>query len=191
MERWRNKVAVVTGASNAIGSVCSLDLVKAGMIVAAFVEKEVPLKSKLPEELKDKLHIINCNVSKEDEVVKSFKWVLQNLGAVHILVNFALFLDPRDLCGLYSTPTVQKTVDINILGIAFCVREAFNQMKEFEIDGHIVLLNSIAGHRIPKTPIIGSFNIAPATKFATTAMTETYRQEFSKAGTNVKITVGF
>lgn len=192
MERWRNKVAIVTGACNGLGGTCSIDLVKAGMIVAALGQQEqsmTELDLKLPEELKDRIHIMKCDVSNEQEVIKSFKWVSENLGPVHVLLCFAVIVSPMDLVGKYSTPRIKEMVDVNVNGIVYCVREGFNQMKEHEIDGHIVLLNSVVGHNIPKSSPLGSFNIAPATKFATTALTETYRQEFSNAGTNVKITV--
>jgi NADP+-dependent farnesol dehydrogenase len=47
-------------------------------------------------------------------------------------------------------------------------------MKEHDIDGHIVHLNSIAGHVVHNVP---SFSVYPASKFAVTALTESLRLE--------------
>lgn len=63
-------------------------------------------------------------------------------------------------------------------------------MKEKQLSGHIVNLNSVAGHQVPAVSSVApSVNIYPATKFALNAMTETFRQEFRNDGSRVKITV--
>ncbi|KAL5292290.1 DHRS11.2 family protein [Megaselia abdita] len=190
IDRWRNKAAVVTGASSGIGAACAIDLVKSGMIVVALARREHrlnDLKNKLPEELRGRIHTIKCDVSKESDVIKAFKWVDENLDGTHVLVNSAGIFNQLELTGKHCTPKIQQSIDTDVMGAVYSVREAFNQMKNRKIDGHIVLINSIAGHYIPRSPF-GSTNIYTAVKYATTAMTETYRQEFSKALTNIKIT---
>ncbi|KAL5292291.1 DHRS11.2 family protein [Megaselia abdita] len=190
MKRWRNKAAVVTGASSGIGAACAIDLVKSGMVVVAIGRRQhrlEELKDKLPEELRGRIHAMKCDISKESEVLQTFKWVNENLGGIHVLVNSAGIGNVIELTGKYCTRKLKENLDIDVVGAAFCVREAFNQMKDNNVDGHVVLLNSLYGHRIPEFPF-GSANIYPAAKFAITAMAETYRQEFSKAGTNIKIT---
>ncbi|KAL5292287.1 DHRS11.2 family protein [Megaselia abdita] len=190
MERWRNKTAVVTGGSSGIGAACVVDLVKAGMVVAVLARREKTMnefRNSLSEELRKSIYPVKCDVTIEENVKSAFHWVQENLGTVHILINSAAMARSLDLCGLYCTKEIQECIDINVTGMAFCVREAFNQMRDHQIDGHIVLLNSVCGHYIPIIPL-GSINIYSASKYAVTAMAETYRQEFSKAGTNVKIT---
>lgn len=193
MERWRNKIAVVTGASSGVGAACVKDLVIAGVTVAALARREHKLnemRNSLPEELRDKVYLFKCDVTNENDVVSAFKWIKDNLGSIHILINSAGTADSIYLCGLYCSKQIQKTIDTNVMGTVICAREAFNQMKEEKIDGHIVLLNSAMDHHTPPCPF-GSINIYSATKCAITAMAETYRQEFSASGTNVKVTVSF
>ncbi|KAL5292289.1 DHRS11.2 family protein [Megaselia abdita] len=194
MDRWRNKTAVVTGASSGIGAACAIDLVKSGMIVVALGRREhrlIDLKNKLPIELRERIHPMKCDVTKESDVIKAFKWVNENLDGTHVLVNSAGFADQMELTGKYCTEKIKQSIDTDVMGAAFCVREAFNQMKDRKTDGHVVLINSIAGHYYPRSSPFGSMNIYIAGKYATTAMTETFRQEFSNAGTNIKITVSF
>ncbi|KAL5292272.1 DHRS11.2 family protein [Megaselia abdita] len=190
MDRWSNKTAVVTGASSGIGAACVVDLVKAGMNVAALARRENRLnevKNSLPEELRSKVYPIKCDVSDEADVIRAFRWVDEHLGGTHVLVNNAGISRSTQLTKKDNTRDIKDVLDTNVMGVVYCVREAFQQMLERKVDGHVVIVNSIAGHTIPYIPG-GSFNIYAASKHAVTAMTETYRQEFSNAGTNVKVT---
>lgn len=193
MDRWINKTAVVTGASSGIGSACVVDLVKAGMNVVALARREDrlnELKNSLPEDLKSKVHPIKCDVTDEADVVRAFRWVDEHLGGVHVLINNAGITRSADVTKKDNTNDIKSVIDTNIMGAVYCVREAFQQMVQNKVDGHVVIINSILGHSIPYIPG-RSLNIYPATKHAITAMVETYRQEFSNAGTNIKVTVSF
>lgn len=191
MDRWLNKTAVVTGASSGIGSACVVDLAKAGMNVAALARREdrlIELKNNLSEDLRDKIRVIKCDVTCETEVMRAFRLVDKYMGGTHILINNAGIVRPNELTRKGNTSDIKDVLDTNVMGVVYCVREAFQQMVEHNVDGHVIIVNSIAGHSNPYMPDL-LFNIYFASKHAVTAMTETYRQEFSKAGTNVKITV--
>ncbi|KAL5292267.1 DHRS11.2 family protein [Megaselia abdita] len=190
MDRWAQKTAVVTGASSGIGAACAVDLVKAGMKVAALARREErlnELKNSLPENLRGNFYPIKCDVSDEADVIRAFRWVDEHLGGVHVLINNAGIIRTTDLVKEGNTADIKAIVDTNIMAVVYCVREAYQQMLANKVDGHVVIVNSVAGHRVPIVPGF-SMNIYPATKHAVTAMTETYRQEFSNAGTNVKVT---
>ncbi|KAL5292288.1 DHRS11.2 family protein [Megaselia abdita] len=190
MERWTGKLAVVTGGSSGIGAACVKDLINAGVIVAILARREHVMnnfKNSFPDNLKQNIYPVKCDVTVDNEVISAFKWIKENLGSVHILINSAGIADSIYLSGTYCTKQLQKNVDTNVMGTVFCVREAFNQMKDDKIDGHIILLNSVFDEYTPSCAF-GSMNIYSATKCAITAMTETYRQEFSAAGTNIKVT---
>lgn len=191
MERWWNKVAVVTGASSGIGAACAIDLVKGGMIVAGIARRKdrlEVLREKLPDELKSRIHSYKCDVSKEADVIQTFQLIKENLGTVHVLVNSAGMASSIELTGMYCTDEIRENINLGIMGAAFCIREAFNQMKEANVKGHIVLMNSTFGRRNSPFPL-GSLNIYPAVKSALIAMSETYIKEFSSAGTDIKMTV--
>lgn len=119
----------------------------------------------------------------------TFAWIEECFGGADILVNNAGVLTHGvNLSAPDNTEVVRKTVETNIMSVVYCVREAFNSMKKRNVDGHIVIINSVLGHKIPMMPN-GSINMYAPSKFAVTAMVETYRQEFANAGTKVKVTV--
>ena len=78
--------------------------------------------------------------------------------------------------------------DVNVLGLCIATREAVKIMKENNINGHIVHINSIAGHKLINIP---GLNVYPGSKYAVTALTETLRQELNHLGLKIKVTVRF
>lgn len=61
-------------------------------------------------------------------------------------------------------------------------------MRERNVYGHVIILNSILGHRIPDVPV-PLFCVYPASKYALTAISQSVRQELSFHKTNIKVTV--
>lgn len=192
MERWHNRVAVVTGASSGIGAAVAEDLVKAGLVVVALARRESRLqenKKSLPTDLQSRYHPIKCDVTNEEDIKKAFAWVEKDLGGTDILVNNAgAFHYGVNLVDSDNSEVIHKIVDTNVKAVAFCVREAFNSMKKRDFPGHVIIINSVAGHTSERFP---GANMYIPSKHAVTAMAQTYRHEFAHAGTKVKITVSF
>ncbi|XP_018325787.1 farnesol dehydrogenase [Agrilus planipennis] len=185
MNRWVGKVAVVTGASAGIGAVLAEKLVKEGLQVVGLARREEPIKSlsKKLQGQKGKLYALKVDLSKPDEIINAFKWVKDNLGPVHILVNNAgLAINDSLSDGNYES--WKQVLDVNVLGLSVATREAVKQMKENKIDGHIVHVNSILGHRLVTMP---GLNMYPASKYAVTALTETLLNEFNQKNLKIKI----
>ncbi|XP_061390584.1 farnesol dehydrogenase-like [Musca vetustissima] len=191
MERWQNKVAVVTGASSGIGAAAARDLVAAGVKVVALARRKNRVEeiiASLPTEQQSLLTAIECDVSKLESVNKAFDEIIAKFGGIDILINNAGCTLDGQLVAM-DPVQLQNILQTNVMGIIYCTQRAFKSMKERNVDGHVVLINSILGHKVP-----GSFgqvptsNIYAPSKHAVTALTEMYRQEFSGLGTKVKIT---
>ncbi|XP_053676838.1 farnesol dehydrogenase-like [Anopheles nili] len=188
MDRWIGKVAVVTGASSGIGAAIVKDLAKAGMItigLARRVERIVELKKDLPKEAAARLHAMKCDVSNESEIETTFKGITEKFGGVDVLVNNAGIMRSHNLLDLGHSADIRAVIDTNVTGLVLCSQWAYHSMVKRSVSGHIVHINSIAGHSVPNFPKI---SVYPGTKHAVTAITETMRQEMREAGTKIKVT---
>ncbi|CAD7084850.1 unnamed protein product [Hermetia illucens] len=191
MERWRGKVAIVTGASSGIGAALVKDLVHYGVQVVALARRDDRLKEirdSLPAGQKALVHPIKCDITQEEDIKSAFAWVEKNLGGVDILVNNAGVLRMTAALKPDNSQDIKDTINTNVIGLAFCTREAYHSMKRRNVSGHIFLVNSLAGHRVPDFGPSMSSSVYAASKYAVTALTEIYRQELANAGTKIKVT---
>ncbi|XP_062558606.1 farnesol dehydrogenase-like [Armigeres subalbatus] len=188
MDRWTGKIAVVTGASSGIGAATAKDLARAGLVVVGLarrVERIEELKNDMPESARDRLHAVKCDISKEEDILATFKWVEEKFGGVDVLINNAGIGRMTQLIAADNTKQIREVLDTNVMGLVLCSREAYQSMKRRSVDGHIVHINSVAGHTVLNFP---TMNIYPATKHAVTAITETMRNELRNANTKIKVT---
>lgn len=186
MERWSGRVAVVTGASSGIGAAIAAELAKKGLKVVGLARRveRVQELSKSLQSATGKLHAVKCDVSNESDVQTAFKWVKDNLGGVDILINNAAVASDTSLTG-GSTEELKKMLDVNVLGLSVCTKLAFQSMKERGVDdGHIIHINSMAGHIPPPEYYAMYF----ATKHAVTALTEGLRKEILKLKSKIRVT---
>ncbi|XP_055843419.1 farnesol dehydrogenase-like [Episyrphus balteatus] len=190
MERWSNRVAVVTGASSGIGEAIAADLVKAGLKVVALARREDKVqenRSKLPRDLQSKFYPRKCDVSSEAEVKATFDWIEKTLGGVDILVNNA-GCSRRGMLLDMDTADMDTVLNTNVKGLVYCIQAAYKSMKQRNFAGHIVHINSIAGHKPIDMGKDISFNIYAASKYSVTAINETIRNELRHLGTKIKTT---
>nr|XP_019527683.2 farnesol dehydrogenase-like [Aedes albopictus] len=187
MYRWAGKVAVVTGSSSGIGAATAKKLVQDGMVVVGLarrVERIEALKSDLDESIRHRLHAVKCDVTQEEDIRKSFQWIEKTLGGVDVLVNSAGIYRNTKLIDADNSTMIREVLNTNVLGLVLCTREAFQSMKKRSVDGHVIHINSEAGHKTG----LPHMNMYCASKFAVTALTDTLRQEFIAEDTKIKVT---
>lgn len=188
MDRWTGKIALVTGASVGIGAKVAEELARRGLKVVAVarrLNKLEELKGRVKKEgLPGTIYPLECDVSKEEDILKVFKWIQNQFGQLDVLVNnAALLYMERIIEG--STENFRKIMDVNVLAVAICTREAVNLMSK-NVEGHIININSVAGHNaeLIKHPI----SLYACSKYAITAMCESVRNEIASKKLNIKIT---
>ncbi|XP_032683762.1 farnesol dehydrogenase-like [Odontomachus brunneus] len=196
MDRWLGKTALVTGAATGIGEAITRALLRNGVnVAAADIQKE-----KLARLLADvtnregfgRLYTMCCDMSKEEDIDKVFAHIENAYGGVDIMINNAGVIDYTRMVES-DRKTFERLLNINVLAVATCVNKAVRSMRGRNVEGHVFNVNSILGHEIPTKPlseITGSngFNLYPATKHATVALTHTVRRELAVMKLPIRIT---
>ncbi|XP_063929774.1 farnesol dehydrogenase-like [Zophobas morio] len=186
LDRWVGKVAVVTGASSGIGAAIAEFLVDKGLIVAGLARRSerVEEKAKQLSGKPGKLHAVKTDISKEEDILSAFKWIEENLGHIYILINSAGVAKDNFLRN-GDSEAWRQTFDVNVLGLCIATREAVKIMSANDINGHIIHINSVAGHKYVDMP---GMNVYTASKYAVTALTESLRHEMNDIDSKIKIT---
>lgn len=186
MDHWKGKVALVTGSSAGIGEAIAKSLTKSGMIVIGVARNTAKIES-LSSELSStagKLVPMSCDIRVEEQVKKVFAFAKQNFGGVDVCVNNAgLSHDAPIFSG--ATEDWRDMLETNVLAVSVITREFMSQIKERGVDdGHIIILNSLSGHRALNSP---SYHFYTATKFALTGLTEGIRYELRNMKSNIRV----
>ncbi|XP_014208550.1 farnesol dehydrogenase-like isoform X2 [Copidosoma floridanum] len=184
MERWSGKVAVVTGASSGIGLATAKALVQHGMTVIGLARRV----DKMENEMKavkgaGKFFAKSCDITKEADVIQAFEWIEKNCQTVHLLVNNAGTMKCATIEEV-KTEDMVNIINVNIMGLLHCTRQALHLMKKNGHEAHIININSIVGHKVPQLQI--PVNVYPATKHAVTAISQTLVNELK--GNNIRVT---
>ncbi len=189
MQRWVGRTALVTGAYSGIGAGISKALVKHGMNIIGCARN----MDELQEFGKNcNLHgpgtfvPIKCDISKEQDVISMFNAAKDMFGGIDVCVNnVGIRLVTSILDGKFDH--WKDTMDVNVLGLSLCTREAVNSMKNKSIDdGHIINIGSIFSHFVPKGR---SSQYYSASKFAVHAVTEVTKNEIKTIGKDYRVTL--
>jgi len=180
-----NQVAIVTGASSGIGAGVSKAFAAEGatVVVNHPVSATQAAADAVLKEITDtggKGITYQCDVSKEEEVVRMFADVVKAFGTVDILVNNAGL--QRDAAFTDMTLEQWNTViGINLTGQFLCAREAIReflrrgvQPEKSRAAGKIICMSSV--HEV--IPWAGHANYA-ASKGGIKLLMETIAQEFA------------
>lgn len=183
----KNQVAVITGASSGIGAGVAKSLASAGatVVVNYPFEGSMEQANTVLKEIIDgggKGIIYQCDVSKEDQVVKMFQDLVSQLGTVDILINNAgIQKDAK-----FTEMTIDQwnaVMGVNLTGQFLCAREAIKEFLRRGIDpsrsvacGKIIHISSV--HEI--IPWAGHANYA-SSKGAIRMLMQTLAQEYGAA----------
>lgn len=134
---------------------------------------------------KGELHPYPADLTIEQAILEAFDWTRKNLGPVQVLVNNAGALMPTTLTN-GDSQLWRKCFDLNILAMCITSRETIKDIMENGLYGHIIQMNSVAGHGNVALP---RMNVYPATKYGVTALCDTWNTELIDIPNNIKMTV--
>ncbi|KAG5678339.1 hypothetical protein PVAND_008024 [Polypedilum vanderplanki] len=188
-DKWKGKIAVITGSSSGIGFATFQQFIKNGIITIGLdinIEKTIEYINQ--EEISNGF-AYECDISNENSVAKIFSEIKNKFSFIHILINNAGIgrkaevLDDDE----ESLRNMNLVIDTNFRGLLHCTRQSFKLMSASNDYGLIININSITGHLVPFTSF--SMNVYSPTKFAGRALTESIRHELFRNG-NKKIRIG-
>lgn len=175
---FKNKAALITGASVGIGRAVAIKFAQNGAKVVLFdtnYDKLKSVKKEIEEYTKDVL-IFKCDVSDEKKVYEFVKEAEKVFGGIDILVNNAALWRCWNSFVETSTDDWRKFIDVNVMGVVYATKAVLPGMIDREY-GRIINVSSVAG-------VYGNANMVhySATKGAVISMTKALAKEVADKG---------
>jgi 3-oxoacyl-[acyl-carrier protein] reductase len=172
MNKLKNKVAVVTGASKGIGAAIAKNFAKEGAMVVVNYASSKEGADRVVKAITDNGGIaisVQGDVSKEADVIRLFEETKKAFGTLDILVNNAVFQQFLPIEHV-SAETFHQHFNVNVLGPVLTIQAA---LKLFSGNGgNIINISSGAS----KSPMAG-VSLYSATKAALDAITISLSKE--------------
>ncbi len=178
---FKDKVAIITGASSGIGLATSQELGRRGakVVMASSTRERLEKAANNLIESRYDVLMIKTDVTSEKECRILIEETVKKYGRIDILINNA-GISMRARFADMDLDVMRKVMDVNFWGTVYCTRYALKYLIESK--GSIVGVSSIAGfHGLP-----GRTGYS-ASKFAMHGFLETVRIENLKTGLHVMI----
>ena len=145
MEKFKNKVALITGGTKGIGRGVAEAFLELGMNVAV-TSRTLTSAEKAADELnknsKGKALGVKADVRSMESQVQAVDAVIAEFGQIDVLVaNAGLghFASIEDM----TVDQWQETIDTNLTGVFYSVKASLNALKQSK--GYIFTISSLAG----------------------------------------------
>lgn len=178
----KNKVAVITGASDGIGRHVALKLATEGVSLALIARNEERLNQVKEECLKlgsPKVEHFVCDISKRDEVKETVNKVITSFSSVDILLNIAGVWQKLNLLEDMSDEEIESVLDINLKGLIMMTKEFVPFLKK-ETESIILNVSSRSGIVANAQQAVYS-----ASKWGVTGFTEVLKVDLK--GSNIRV----
>jgi NADP-dependent 3-hydroxy acid dehydrogenase YdfG len=180
-ESLKGTVALVTGASSGIGRATAVRLAESGATVSLVARRAERLEALKKEIIKNggKAIAVVADLSKPEDAQRAVEETVSQLGRLDTVVNAAGVM--------YNGPSLERTlqewdqmIDLNFRGFMYVTRTALPHLIKAVASSprkvvDVVNISSVAGRFA--TAGVAIYN---GTKFAVTAATEAWRQEFTR-----------
>ncbi|XP_040989398.1 (+)-cis,trans-nepetalactol synthase NEPS1-like [Juglans microcarpa x Juglans regia] len=148
-KKLEGKVTIVTGGASGIGEATAHVFAKHGarMVVIADLQKELGQQVAKSIGLNHSAYI-HCDVTDEEQVKAMVEWTVKNYGQLDIMFSNAGIFSRSDQTVLdLDLSALDHLFEINVRGMAACVKHSARAMVERGVRGTIVCTASIAASR--------------------------------------------
>lgn len=146
--KLKDKIAIVTGASQGIGRGIALGLAEAGADVVVNCNRSVDGAEIVASEIRAlgrRAMVAQADVSKSDDVDRMVQLALRVFGRIDILVNNA---------GIFVASAIEdlgeedwdRVMEVNLKGVFLCCKAVGRHMIERKCGGSIINVASISGY---------------------------------------------
>ncbi|MBQ9318190.1 MAG: SDR family oxidoreductase [Bacilli bacterium] len=144
---FKNKVALITGASRGIGASIAYDLASHGCNICINYkdnyQKAKELKSKVERDFSVKVLLVQADITKEEDIMRMVNLVINEFQKIDILINNAgiaidSVVDNKNIANFH------KILDTNLIGPFLLSREVAKYMVK-QKNGTIINISSTNG----------------------------------------------
>ena len=175
------KVALITGASRGIGKAIALAYAKEGAKVFICARKRAEL-ARAAREIRaagGEVRWLAADITKTTEVKRLVREARRRYGTIHILVNNASMLGPREPVASYPLAAWEEVLKTNLTALFLLTREALRLMIP-QREGSIINLSSGVG-RVGKA----RWGAYAASKFGVEGFTQLLADEMKDSNIRV------
>lgn len=183
MERFKNKVVIVTGASQGLGKDAAIRLGEEGAkltLVARNVSNLEATKNEILEKNQDaEVLIVKADVANENEVINFVSQTVEKFGRIDGFFNNSGVEGKQNLTQDYDTEEFRRVLSINLDGVFYGMKHVLKVMKE-QKSGSIVNCASVGGIRG-----VGNQSGYAASKHGVIGLTRNSAREYGQFGINI------
>lgn len=180
MNKLKNKVVIITGASKGIGaSIAKLFAAEGAKVIVNYSSSKDAAEQvvKSINDIGGKAVALQADMSKEEDVIRLFKETVSTFKGLDILINNAGIYNYEPVEAI-TVGSIQQQLNINILGPLLAIREA---VKLFDDKGgNIINISSVAAE-LP----LPTGSVYSSTKAALDAITISLSKELSGRGIRI------
>ena len=178
----KNKIAVVTGASDGLGKQVSLKLAKEGVSLALIARNEGRLNEVKKEAEKlgsPKVICYSCDIQSKEQIKKTVQQIEVDFNDVQILLNIAGIWQKLNLLENIPEEEIDSVIDIDLKGMAHMTRLVLPILKRQK---EAIILNDSSRSGVTAQP---GQSIYSAAKWGVRGFTEVLKEDLKE--TNVKV----
>jgi NAD(P)-dependent dehydrogenase (short-subunit alcohol dehydrogenase family) len=169
-DRSKGRVVIITGASGGIGTATARRFAQEGASIVlvdlpSVAERKNALIQSYKAEGATDVLILDCDVSRESDVVAAVETAMNRFGCLDVVVNVAGYMAFKPLVD-FSGDEWRRMMDVNFMGAVYFTREALRVMKP---GSAIVNISSI--HAFQTTALVAPYAAAKAATISLTRST--------------------